>query len=243
MGRIKIETIAEELAADGGQVLSTEQQNLDTEMEFVCNEGHRVFAPWKKMRTKRECPICKQNALKDMKPIKAKKSGTRRVLSLDQSSHLTGYSIFDGKTLVNYGVYEAKEKEESYRIHEIREWFISLVKNCEPDYVGIEGIQFQEESAGAKMGVTVFQTLARLQGVLIETCIELGIPFKVAMTNTWRAHCGVKGRTRTDKKRSMQMLVKKWYDISVTDDIADAIGIGKFVSDTIGAQLELISWG
>lgn len=242
MTRITIESISEELAPDNWKVLSTEYKNLDTEMEFLCGEGHRVFAPWKKIRTKRECPVCKQNELKDIKPIKQKKRGERRVLSLDQSSHITGYSIFDGAKLTYYGVYDAKEKEESHRIHEIKEWFISLVKNCEPDYVGIEGIQFQEESSGNKMGITVFQTLARLQGVLIETCIELGIPFKIAMTNTWRSHCGVKGRARTDKKRSMQLLVKKWYDISVTDDIADAIGIGKYVSETVGAQFEMISW-
>jgi hypothetical protein len=29
----------------------------------------------------------------------------------------------------------------------------------------------------------------------------------------------------------MQNLVKEWFDVSVTDDEADAIGIGKFLSD------------
>ena len=64
MARIKIEAIAEELAPDGWKVLSTEYQNLDTEMEFICAEGHKVYAPWKKIRTKRECPVCKQNQFK-----------------------------------------------------------------------------------------------------------------------------------------------------------------------------------
>ena len=92
------------------------------------------------------------------------------------------------------------------------------------------------------MGVTVFQTLARLQGVLIETCVELEIPYKIAPTNTWRAHCKVKGRSRADKKRSMQMLVKEWYDVSVTDDESDAIGIGKYVSETHQQKTEIINW-
>jgi Holliday junction resolvasome RuvABC endonuclease subunit len=119
---------------------------------------------------------------------------------------------------------------------------LSMIDNYKPDLIGIEGIQFQEESAGHQMGVTVFQTLARLQGVLIETCVEFDLPFEVAPTNTWRAHCGVKGRSRADKKRSMQMLVKQWYDISVTDDESDAIGIGKFVSETHQQQVEIVSW-
>ena len=243
MARITIELIAQELAPDNWKVLSTDYQNLDTEMEFECAEGHKVFAPWKKLRTKRECPVCKQNKLKDIKPIiKEKKKGEQCILALDQSSHITGWSIFDGGRLVNYGVFKATQQDESKRIHEIKQWTLSMIDNYKPDLIGIEGIQFQEESSGHQMGITVFQTLARLQGVLIETCVELELPFEVAPTNTWRAHCGVKGRARADRKKSMQLLVKKWYDISVTDDESDAIGIGKFVSETYQQQVEIVSW-
>jgi hypothetical protein len=37
-----------------------------------------------------------------------------------------------------------------------------MLENWKPDFVGIEGIQFQDESSGSKMGITVFQGLARL---------------------------------------------------------------------------------
>ena len=63
MAKITLDQIKEELAADGWLVLSSEYKNLDTEMIFECFEGHRVFAPWKKIRAKRECPICKKNSL------------------------------------------------------------------------------------------------------------------------------------------------------------------------------------
>ena len=243
MARITLELIAQELAQDNWKVLSTDYQNLDTQMEFQCAEGHSVFAPWKKLRTERECPVCKQNKLKDIKPIIIeKKKGEQRILALDQSSHLTGWSIFDNAHLISYGVYKAKAQDEADRIHEIKNWLLSMIENYKPDVIGIEGIQFQEESSGRQMGVTVFQTLARLQGVLIETCVELKIPYKIAPTNTWRAHCKVKGRSRADKKRSMQMLVKEWYDVSVTDDESDAIGIGKYVSETHQQKTEIINW-
>lgn len=238
MAKIKIESIAEELEPYGWKVLSTDYQNLDTEMEFLCPEGHKVYAPWKKIRTKRECPVCKQNQYKqNINIIKPKIKGENRVLALDQASHVTGYSIFDGSTLVSYGTFEAKEVDEAKRFHEIKLWLISMIENWQCDIIGIEGIQYQQN-----MGVTTFQTLARLQGILMELCIELNIPFVIAPTQVWRAHCGVKGKTRTDKKRSMQLLVKGWYDVSVSDDIADAVGIGKYVSDTNQQKTKIVNW-
>ena len=238
MAKIKIETIAEELAPEGWKVLSTDYQNLDTEMEFLCSEGHKVYAPWKKIRSKRDCPVCRQNQFKqNMNIIKPKMKGENRVLALDQASHVTGYSIFDGPNLVSYGTFSAKETDEAKRFHEIRLWLISMIENWQCDIIGIEGIQYQQT-----MGVTTFQTLARLQGVLMDLCVELNIPYVICPTNTWRAHCGVKGTKRTDKKRSMQLLVKDWYDVTVSDDIADAVGIGKYVSDTNQQKTKIVNW-
>ena len=48
--------------------------------------------------------------------------------------------------------------------------------------------------------------------------------------------------TRSDKKRSMQILIKQWYDISVSDDIADALGIGKYITDTYMPTVEIVEW-
>lgn len=238
MARITLEEIAQVLAEENWKVLSTDYQNLDTEMEFMCAEGHKVFAPWKKIRTKRECPVCKQNKLKENKPIILEKNKKEnRILALDQATHNTGWSIFDGVKLIKYGIFEATAKEDIERFHQVKEWLLSMIENWKPDIVAIEGIQYQQN-----FGVTTFQTLARLQGVLMELCYELGIPCQVCATNTWRAHCGVKGVSRSDKKKSMQLLVKKWYDVSVSNDEADAIGIGKYVTDTAGAALVVENW-
>ena len=68
------------------------------------------------------------------------------------------------------------------------------------------------------------------------------MPYKICPTATWRSHCGVKGRSRVDKKRSMKELVKKWFDVQITDDEADAIGIGKYLSDTSSPVVEIINW-
>ena len=76
MARIRIEDIRAELEPYGWKVISDEYVNLDTEMIFECDEGHKVYAPWKKIRQKRECTLCKQNVYKiqeaKIKPKKKK---------------------------------------------------------------------------------------------------------------------------------------------------------------------------
>lgn len=238
MSRISIQQIAHEIEADGWKIKSSEYKNLDTPLEFECPEGHLVIAPYKKIRVRRECPVCAQNHFKNLKETLApKQRDVTRTLALDQSTHITGFAIFDGHQLVQYGTYVTEAPGEYERIHEVNMWLASIIKNTAPDVVGIEGIQYQKE-----MGVTTFQTLARLQGVLIESCMQAKLLFKVCNTNTWRNHCGVQGRSRSDRKSSMQRLVKEWYDIKVSDDVADAIGIGKFVSDTLQSQTQIINW-
>lgn len=238
MARITLEEIAQVLAEDNWKVISTDYQNLDTEMEFQCAEGHTVFAPWKKIRTKRECPVCKQNGFKENKPIIIEKNKKEnRVLALDQATHNTGWAIFDGDQLIKYGIFETSTEKEIERFHQVKEWLISMIENWKPDIIGIEGIQYQKN-----FGVTTFQTLARLQGILMELCFEMKIPFEVCPTNTWRAHCGVKGQSRSDKKASMQRLIKDWFDISLSDDAADAIGIGKYVAETHKKRTEIVNW-
>lgn len=237
MAKISIETIQQALEPEGWQLVSTTYKNLDTPLEFKCSEGHSVYAPWGKLRNKLVCPSCAQNYFKDQtQEIITKPRGAMRTLALDQASHITGWSIFDDQNLVRYGAFSVADGDEIERFHKVKEWLISMINLWKPDIIGIEGIQYQES-----FGVTTFQTLARLQGILMDTCYSAAIKYVLCPTNTWRNHCGVKGRARADRKKSMQMLVKGWYDVTVTDDESDAIGIGKYVSD-IYKKPKMITW-
>ena len=241
MARITLETINEELAQYGWKCVSTEYKNLDTNLTFECEEGHQVYAPWKKIRTKRDCPVCKNNEFKKIvATVPQKPKGVKRILAIDQATHVCGWSIFDGTSLVRYGTFRTELKDEIARSSTIKNWMLSMISNWNPDVVALEGIQFQEEGNGQKMGVTVFQALARLQGILMEACYSLKVEHIICPTNTWRHHCGVKGRSRTDKKRSMQLIAKKKYDITLTDDEADAIGIGIYASDL--NNIQVVNW-
>lgn len=243
MSKLKIDEIRSELEKDGWKVISDTYQNLDSEMEFECNEGHRVFAPYKKIRTKRECPVCKQNTYftQDNK-IVSKSKDKKRILALDQATKVTGYSIFDNGELIKYGIFETSLNDEIARDNALKNWLLSMIQNWKPDVIALEGIQFQENVGGYSVGVTTFETLARLQGILMEACYEIGIAYRVYPTNTWRKGVGVKGKTRTDKKRSMQLLAKQWYDVSLTEDEADAVGIGRHASNEVGKTAVVEDW-
>ena len=246
MAKIKLEDIESQVSKSGWHLISDEYKNLDNELIFECPEQHRVYSSWKKMRNKLECPICKQNEYKNFDTSIIPKKKEKRVLALDQATRTTGFSIFDGAQLVKFGTFDTNLSSDIARYFEIKNWLINMLHNWKPDYVVIEGIQFQATSTkdGEKhsMGIPVFETLARLQGILMMTCYENKYQFEVVSTNTWRAHCGVKGRTRTDRKRSMQMIIKNKYDISVSDDIADAIGIGMYGSNVLIKSSLMEDW-
>lgn len=149
MAKIRLEDIENELNAEGWVVISTEYTNLDTEMTFECPKGHRVFMPWKKLRGKHECPTCKQKQeFEQITTVQPKSKGVKRTLALDQASKVTGYAIFDDTKLIKYGTFTTTAADDIERFAMIRAWLLSMISSWRPDYIGIEGIQFQEEGSG-----------------------------------------------------------------------------------------------
>ena len=242
MSKIKIDDIRKAAIEHNWTLLSEEYKNLDSELIFRCNEDHKIYLPYKKVRNKWECPICKQNQYNNFSnEVIPKKKSIQRTVGLDQATHVTGYSIFDDEQLVYAGIFEAFAEDEISRDIEVKNWLIQLIQKWKPDIIAIEGIQLQQFN-NKTIGITTYQTLARLQGILMATCCELKIDYTIVPPATWRAHCQVKGRTRVDRKRSMQTKVKEWFDITVSDDVADAIGIGKYTSDKHKKKVEIFNW-
>ena len=242
MAKIKIEDIREAAIEHGWQLVSTTYKNLDTGLSFICAEGHEISVPYKRVRDKWECPLCKANKYYNFSEgIKSKPKGVQRAIGLDQATHITGYSIFDDDELIYAGTFEATAEDEIARDVQIQDWLIQLIHNWKPDIVGLEGIQLQQFN-DKTVGVTTYQTLARLQGILMATCYDLKTDYIICPPATWRNHSGVKGRSRADKKRSMQNKIKEWFDITVSDDVADAIGIGKYINETHKKKVEVFNW-
>lgn len=242
MSKITLDLIQEELTANNWTILTNTYTNLNTIMHFRCPNGHDVNTSWGILRKKMECPICAKNQEVLIEERHPKPVGAKRIIALDQATHITGYSVFDNTTLIHTGTFQTSQDDEIERIAAVKNWLLSMIMSWSPDIIALEGIQFQEESSGRKMGVTVFETLARLQGVLQLVCYENKIQCEICPTNTWRHEVGVKGKTRADRKKSMQLLVKQNYGIDVSDDIADAIGIGRYIANRLNKSFIVENW-
>ena len=241
MSKLKYEDIKQDIESHGWKLISTEYVNLETELCVECPEHHRTNIPYKKLRGQFNCPLCAENVYKlDSTKIIPKKKNTRRVLALDQATRVGGWSIYDDTTLVSYGVVINPEVNEAARIHYMKCWLINMLMNWNPDFVGLEDIYLDQEEY--RIGLLTYKTLAHLQGVLREVLFEKEIKHDIIVSSTWRKHCKINGKSKSDKKRSAQLRVKELFDISVTDDAAEAICIGKYLAETGRGVQEIITF-
>lgn len=213
--------------------MSTEYINLKTDLELNCPEGHLNYVSYEKWRRgSYECPICKQNEYRCTDNIAVKKNGFR-ILAFDQASITSGWSVFDGQKLIKYGNWTSHGVHSTERIAQTKQWMASMIKKWNPDKIIFEDIQLQTHKKNPEETVEMvitFKKLAHLQGVLKNYCYESGFNYKVVPPGTWRHYSSVKGNNRTDQKKSAQLRVKALYDISVSQDEADAILIGRWAA-------------
>ena len=108
-----------------------------------CPKGHYQMQTYRKWRAH---PVCEKCMAGD--PYKVKKNkvpvkgiDTTRILALDAATNVTGYSIYDNKTLVSYGTFKVDSAlPTTERINTIKKWLQAAIKEWEPDFVGVEHI-------------------------------------------------------------------------------------------------------
>lgn len=71
-----------------------------------------------------------------------------------------------------------------------------------------------------------FKVLAKLQGVLINTCIIKNIKYEIIQPSHWKKNIGIKSKYRRDQKKEAMELVDEIFGENATEDEADAICIG-----------------
>lgn len=197
-------------------------------MDFQCPNGHENYFTFDYWRRHRECPICKSNRYYRMNDSAPKSKGFR-ILAFDQASGTSGWAVYDDQELIKYGAWTSDGNHSTEKIMKTKNWVANMIQMWKPDLVIFEDIQLQKTERGEEQVLT-FKKLAHLQGVLKNYCYENGYIFKIVPPATWRVHSQVKGTNRTDKKKSAQLIVKKLYDMNVTQDEADAILIGRWAA-------------
>lgn len=214
--------------------MSTNYTNLKTDLEIICPEGHTNYVSYERWRRGTyECPICKTNPLKKIENQNIKKNGYR-ILAFDQATITSGWSVFDDDKLINYGKWTSDGSKSTERIASTKFWIASMIEKWKPDEVIFEDIQLQKfktNNGNEGDAVLTFKKLAHLQGVLKNYCYEKGQPYQIVSPATWRSYSEIKGKARVDMKKNAQLKIKKLYDISITQDEADAILIGRWAAN------------
>lgn len=252
MSKITYEEVKGFLESNDWELLSASYTNLNTDLEVKCKNGHILSIPYKTLRKGCICPICQKEQAQSYQVKTTDKTDSFRILAIDQATILSGWSLWDDKKIIAYGTFFADEKLSTIeRLIQVRQWLIEMVKGNKPDLVLLEDIQLQDFHNNQKnktekydnVGIVTFKILAKLQGVLEATLTELKVDYKIVHSASWRAELNIKGRSRVDKKRSAQFLIKDWYGINATEDEADAICIGKYGTEKYSAPIKMINWG
>ena len=105
-----------------------------------------------------------------------------RVLSCDQSTKITGWSVFEDGSYVKSGVIDlhlSKETTEK-RSAKMAVEICKLIEENKPDVVVIEEVAMQSNAQTLKL-------LARIQGVAIGFCAAHDIPLHILEPTKWRS--------------------------------------------------------
>ena len=148
-----------------------------------------------------------------------------KLLALDQSSRITGWSIFEDGKLVTYGKFNAESVGENIgeRLEYIRNKVKTLIEENQITEVIMEDIQMQGNVVN---NVQTFKVLAEVFGVISELLVEMKIPQSAVLASSWKSALGIRGRARAEQKRNAQEWVVNTYGVRPTQDECDSICIG-----------------
>lgn len=105
-----------------------------------------------------------------------------RILSFDQSTKITGHSLFNDNRYVKSGVINLSASKDSTekRSEKMAVEICKVIEECDPDVVVIEEVAMQSNAKTLKL-------LARIQGVAIGFCAAHNIPLHILEPTKWRS--------------------------------------------------------
>ena len=146
----------------------------------------------------------------------------RRILSFDQSTRVTGWSLFDCDKYIDSGVIDRhKITDTSERSKIMGLEICKLIDGFMPDLIVIEEVQQQSN-------VDTVKKLARIQGMAIGFATAHKIDVKILEPSKWRSKLGYKqgrGVERKELKQQSIDFVKNNFGFEYSEDICEAISI------------------
>lgn len=149
-----------------------------------------------------------------------------KYLALDQSSNVTGFSVWNDSELIEYGKVKF-DNDFIDRIVQLKYWMKDKIEELQEDGDTVEVIieEIQEQA-----NIQTFKMLAFVQAVLLVQLYELGIKSHLVYASSWKSSCGIKGKNRAEQKRAAQEYILIKYGYKATQDESDAICLGEHIA-------------
>ena len=207
-------------------------KNLESLLSCQCKNGHTIETSMRIIRNAHfKCPECEgkistSTLLSDYQV--APKQGYR-IVAIDNATANVGISIFDDNQLIYYHLYHY-EGDTIVRMVNNRRFIEEVViAQWKPDLIVLEDIQYQNN-------ISTFKTLAMLLGSSIVSCAAKSIKTEMVLSKVWRSHFMINGAGRIAEKKQAIDKVKVMYGLDVTDDVAEAILLGKYAVDKLNVK-------
>ena len=151
------------------------------------------------------------------------------LLSLDLSTHSSGWAIFEDDVLKDYGCITSSSTDVIKRIHIMIDNIAKILDKNKIDKIIVEEVRPE-----GGYGVGNIKTHKALMWLQAATAFLIhdnysSIEIEYIYPSSWRAALNIKngrGIKRQTLKEADIAFVKEKYNIDVNDDIADAICIG-----------------
>lgn len=153
---------------------------------------------------------------------------TTNILALDQSSHTTGYAIFQDGAPVVISHYDAPGKDLGERLVALKNFINQLIAEYNITELIFEDIQLQDINGSKQAGIKTFKILGEVLGVIHELAESNPqiTHYEMVPPVVWKATFKIAGKGRKREKQLAQEYVKTTYNLACTEDESDACCIG-----------------
>ena len=148
-------------------------------------------------------------------------------LAIDASTKSSGIAVFEDQQLKYYECITASSANLYNRIDKMIEGIEKVIKDFQPTNIIIEEVLLED----IHHNNNVFKALLYLQGFIMHLLNKYKLVNNVKFfgASEWRKKCGIhtgRGVLRDSLKKKDIEFVKSQFDLTVNDDIADAICLG-----------------
>ena len=152
-------------------------------------------------------------------------------IAIDASTKSTGIAVFKNQALIQYECITQSSKDVILRIKNMTDAVEKIYNTYQGNDIQIVMEQIIPDNLNDvkwSKNQNTFKALFYLQAAIVLMFHHYGKEIELVGASTWRKNCGIKqgGATRDLLKQRDVQFVKDTYQITVNDDIADAICIG-----------------